>query len=417
MAASPWQDDLHFMASEMEKTHKNLYHAISRQRFLEMISALDAKIPSLNREQTIVEMMKIAAAVGDGHTNINPARDPKIGFRTLPIALYFFDDGLFVRAARNDLREIVGKRVLRIGRMTPDEAYAHVRPLISRDNEQGVRFWAPFFLVMPEILQATGVIDDMEAVPLTIEGDRTVTLHPAGPFEPFPSDTDTSWTRREGWTDARGSSDALWLRDPAREIRMEVVPGTKTLYVQINKIDAALQTFAGALRDRIARGDVDKLVLDLRLNRGGHGDYNVFLVRAIIQSMAIDRPQKFFCVIGRSTFSAAQDLADQLDKYTNVTFVGEPSGSKGITYGDSQKITLPNSGITVRVSKYYWQHWAPWDTRDALTPKTVAPLTFDEYRRGVDPALDAITNSPRPTSSACISPARLCPDRGRSLTP
>jgi hypothetical protein len=391
MAASPWQDDLRFMASEMEKTHRNLYHSISSVDFAAMVARLDAAIPSLTREQTIVEMMKIAAAVGDGHTNINPARDPKIGFRTLPIALYFFNDGLFVRAARADLREVVGARVLRVGRLPADEAYARVRPLIARDNEQGLRYWAPFFLVMPEILQATGIVDDAENVTVTLEGDRTITLHPSGPFEPLPSDTDTSWIRPDGWIDARGTSDPLWLRDPLRETRMEMLP-QKTLYAQINKIDAGLQTFATDLRNRIAKGDVDKLVIDFRLNRGGHGDYNVFLVRAIIQSMVIDKEGHFFCIIGRSTFSAAQDLADQLDTYTNVTFVGEPSGSKGIIYGDSKKITLPQSGITVRVSKYYWQHWAPWDTRDALMPKVAAPMTFDAYQRGADPALEKIAD-------------------------
>lgn len=34
----------------------------------------------------IVEMAKIVAAVGDGHTNIYPTRDAKIGFHTLPLA-------------------------------------------------------------------------------------------------------------------------------------------------------------------------------------------------------------------------------------------------------------------------------------------------------------------------------------------
>src|SRR6185503_357086 len=103
----------------------------------------------------------------------------------------------------------------------------------------------------------------------------------------------------------------------------------KTLYAQINKIDAGLPPFATKIRDRIAQGGVDKLVIDLRLNRGGHGDFNVSLVRAVIQSTTIDQPGHFFCISGRSTFSAAQFLIDDFANYTNVTFAGEPSGSKG----------------------------------------------------------------------------------------
>ena len=64
-----------------------------------MVAALDAKIPSLERHEVIVEMARIVAAVGDGHTNIYPTRDPKIGFHTLPVAFTFFGDELYVRAA------------------------------------------------------------------------------------------------------------------------------------------------------------------------------------------------------------------------------------------------------------------------------------------------------------------------------
>src|SRR5262249_31015482 len=61
--------------------------------------------------------------------------------------------------------------------------------------------------------------------------------------------------------------------------------------------------------------------------------------------------------------SSAEITFSHVERYTNTLFVGEPSGSKGNTYGDSRQITLPNSGITVRVSIYYWQDWYPWDER------------------------------------------------------
>jgi len=393
-----WREDLHFMAREMERLHKNLYHDISREEFSTRVAALNDQIPSLSRHQIIVEMAKIAAAVGDGHTNLAPTRDPKIGFRILPIALYFFEDGLFIRAAHNSQSGLLGARVLRIGKAGVADAYATVKTMISRDNEQGVLYWAPQFLVMPEVLHALGLVDDLESVRLTIEQDgkrRDVTLHPLGLAEMMPPDTDMTWSRREGWIDARGESDPLWLADAKSSARMQLLPGTRTLYVQLNQISDQLPQFADAMRRKIAADGVDRLILDLRLNRGGHGDFNVALVRAIIQSEKIDQPGRFFCIIGRATFSAAQSLIDQLERDTNVTFVGEPSGSKGNAFGDSRKITLPNSGITVRASIYYWQEWFPEDKREATAPKIAALLTFDAYRNNIDPALRALaTNSP-----------------------
>ncbi len=400
--ASRWRDDLHFMAREMERTHKNLYHSISREDFAARVAALDARIPSLQRHEMIVEMAKIVAAVGDGHTNISPARDPKIGFRILPIALYFFEDDLFIRAAHESERNLVGARVLAIGHVSVKDAYAAVKTMISADNEQGVRYWTPQYLVMPEILHALRLVDAMETIPLTIEQggvQRSVTVHPLGPAEMMPSDTDMTWSRRAGWIDARGDRDPLWLADAKTPARMQVLPGTKTLYVQLNQIGDDLKTFSETMRQTIESEGIDRLVLDLRLNRGGHGDFNVYMVRAIIQSQRIDQRGHLFCIIGRGTFSAAQSLADQLEKYTNVTFAGEPSGSKGNAFGDSRKIMLPNSGLTVRASIFYWQEWFPLDPREAIVPKIAAPLTFDAYRQGIDPAL-AVILSARPPSSA-----------------
>ena len=106
--AQAWREDLRFMAQAMGKTHKNLYHAVSREAFAAMVAALDAKIPTLARHEVIVEMAKIVAAVGDGHTNIYPTRDSKIGFHTLPVSFTFFDGDLYIRAAHESHRELAG---------------------------------------------------------------------------------------------------------------------------------------------------------------------------------------------------------------------------------------------------------------------------------------------------------------------
>ena len=98
------------MAAEMAKRHKNLYHSVSKERFEGAVAVLDERIPSLARHQVIVEMARIAALVGDGHTNIAPTRDPKIGFRSLPVRFYLFKDGLFIRAARKGEGTLAGTR-------------------------------------------------------------------------------------------------------------------------------------------------------------------------------------------------------------------------------------------------------------------------------------------------------------------
>lgn len=400
--ARAWRSDLHVMAAEMERTHKNLYHAASREEWAAMVAALDAKIPSLERHQVIVEMARIVAAVADGHTNIYPTRDQKIGFHVLPVVFTFFGEDLYVRAARESERSLVGARVLRIGDRRMADAYASVKTMIGCDNDQGARYWAQYLLAMPEVLHALGITRALDAVPMTVatsHGEESVVLHSFAPAEIMTGDTVTLFDRREGWIDARdrsGRPDPLWLRGSGDAFHFE--HAGNLLYVQINRVgdktDETLAHFAQRVHDEIAATKPEKVAIDLRLNRGGDGTLIVPVVRAIIQSESIDRKGRLFAIIGPATFSAAQMFVDALEKYTNVTFVGEPTGSKGNAYGDSRKIVLPNSGITVRASIYYWQDWHPMDRRVATIPQIPAPLTFDAYSRNVDPALEAIERAP-----------------------
>jgi hypothetical protein len=135
----------------------------------------------------------------------------------------------------------------------------------------------------------------------------------------------------------------------------------------------------------------ERFVLDLRLNSGGNGDFNRDVVRALVKSR-FDEKGRLFVITGRRTFSAAQMLISDLDRWTQPIFVGEPSSSRGNHYGDSKKLVMPNSKITMRVSTLWWQYWDPRDQRPWIKPEIEAPLTVEAYREGRDPALQAIAD-------------------------
>lgn len=413
--AGKWREDLRYMAEEMPKYHYNLFHTLRREEFEGAVRRLHERIPQLARHQIIIEMARIVAMVGDGHTNISPTRDPKIGFRSLPVKLYLFKDGLFIRAAQREQAEMVGARVLKIGNATVEEAFARAREIIGHDNEMDIKFFAPHLLVMPEVLDALGLVENMEAVTFTVEQNgkrRDVVLRPAGAADMIPPDTDTTWMPKPGWVDMRDEATAatpLWLKDPANKFWFEHLKESRTLYVQINQVtNKDTETLADFTRRLFAfakANAVEKLVFDLRLNRGGNGTLLRPLEIGLIKS-PLDRPGSLFTIMGRSTWSAAQFLLNRLEKYTNTLFVGEPSGSKGNIYGDSRRITLPNSGITVRVSVYYWQEWEPWDTRLWTAPHLTTELTSADYRANSDPALKAILNyAPRERLSDILNKA------------
>jgi tetratricopeptide (TPR) repeat protein len=420
-----WREDLAYMAREMARRHRNLYHTVSRERFNQAVAALDRRIPALERHEIIVELARIVALVGDGHTNIAPTRDSAIGFRTLPVKLYFFKDGLFIRAADREHAELAGARVVRIGRASPEEAYRRVRELIGQDNEMDVKFFAPFWLGMPEILHALRLSNHPDSATFVVEREgrrSTWQLGPRGPTPLMPSDTDVSWWPDSDWVDMRSSRQPtpLWLRrDPQDQYWFEYLPDARLVYLQFNKVgnkpEESVEDFSRRLLAFLDAADVSRVAVDLRLNRGGDGNLNRSLLLSLIKARKLDRPGSLFTLIGRSTFSAAQFLVNQLERYTNAVFVGEPSGGKANSYGDSRKIVLPHSGITVRVSTLWWQE-DPRDPREWKAPDIAAELSSSEYRDNVDPALQAVLNyRPEPSVDQQMAEALKMGNRAEAL--
>jgi hypothetical protein len=392
-----WREDLAFLRTEMPAHHANLFHDMTRAQFDSALSSINARLPIMARQQVIVELQKLDAMVGDGHSSVGPWRDSVIAFHTLPIALYWFDEGIIVRAADSAHESLIGGRIVAINGMPVDSAIARIRPLISHDNEMGVRAFTPFFMVMPEILQATGIVPDMQRIPLTIESDgkpRTVTLAPVGLFPMLTGDTDLSWVRRAGWVDARDRAPTpLWLSDPTNIYWYRYLPDGRALYCQINTIQQKPADSLGTFMARaIAAADLagaEKFVLDLRLNGGGNGDFNKRIMLPLIKSK-YDVPGHLYVLTGRRTWSAAQMLVTELMKYTTAIFVGEPTASHGNHYGDSYRIVMPNSGVTVRVATLWHQYLDSRDKRLMIEPQIKAPLTFADYVAGRDPVLLAI---------------------------
>jgi hypothetical protein len=391
-----WYEDLDVLAHEMPAVHANLSHTLSSQQFDDAIADIRRRLPTLARHQVIVELMRLAAAIGDGHTSVSPWRDPA-GFHTLPVSLYRFADGYYVRAATSDQAALLGTRVTQIGGVPIDSAEQLVAPLIGRDNDMGVSMYAPIVLVMPEVLHAVGLCDDVRRADLTVQADgrpRTVTLCSAEPF-PLLSASDpaaTLWGPRDGWVDLRDSAATPpWLSRLTESSWFSYLPDGELLYCQLNAIEERGEGFDAFFARALAAADSQgarRFVLDLRHNGGGDGDKNPAVVRPLLRSR-FDEHGRLFVITGRRTFSAAQMLICELERWTFPIFVGEPSASRGNHYGDSEQVVLPNQRITVRVSTLWWQ-WDPRETRQWIDVALPAPLTVDAYRAGRDPALEAI---------------------------
>jgi Tetratricopeptide repeat len=398
--AAKWRADLKFLAEQLPRTHKNAFHSVSREKFAAAVADLDRQIPSMQRHQVVVGIFKLVALIGDGHTHINPFQ-PAVKFRTYPVNLYSFSDGIFVRSADPKYAALVGGKLLRIGNASAEEAYRKVSDVVFKDNDMGVRGAAPILMMIPEILHANTIVSDMEAAPIIVEKDGkqvTATLAPAAiPHQQF-----HIWPTVDGWPDMRSSgTPPLWLRHTEDFFWYEYLPDSRTLYVQYNAVANKPHETVASFFDHVFKfadaNPVDRMVLDLRLNGGGNNFLNMPIIHDLIRSDKINQRGKLFVVLGRQTFSAAQNCVNELEIHTNAIFVGEPTAANPNHYGDAATIQLPNSGIRVQASTLWWQDVDPRDTRPWTPPYLNVELSSADYRNNIDPVLAMVmkyTNEP-----------------------
>lgn len=134
----------------------------------------------------------------------------------------------------------------------------------------------------------------------------------------------------------------------------------------------------------------------MRWNNGGNTVLGQPLLLGLIANKKVNQRGKLFVIIGRRTYSAAQNMATYFERYANATFVGEPTGSSPNFVGEEVPVTLPYSKVMANVSHLFWQSSWPHDQRIWLAPHVYVPPTFKDFRAGRDAALEAILEPPPP---------------------
>lgn len=393
-----WRYDLALLGREIKRVG---YAPLLRQNEIEInvaVQRLHDSIPKLTDMQIIVEMMKLLRKVGDGHTGLYPYTRPEFQ-QALPVQFYLFKEGLFIIAADPKHKDLLGAEVLRIQDQSIDKMISALDSLISRDNENAIwtRQRAPYMMRHLPLLKALGLISGHEEVPLTIRGldgqTRTVNLL-----------ADTSqpniWNIRPHpatWISLPQTLTApipLYLKNMAPPYWFEHLPQSKLVYAQFNSIrndpNESFAQFSNRLLKFVNETDVEGLVIDLRWNNGGNTALAPSLIHGLLRSEKINRRGRLFVIVGRRTFSAAQNTATFIERHTNAIFVGEPTGSSPNFIGEEEFFTLPHSRLQANVSELYWQSSWPGDRRTWIAPMIYAPPTFEAYRMNRDPALEAI---------------------------
>ncbi len=410
LTADAWREDLQELDRRIRDTHPRPFLYVSEADYAAAVAELDRDIGSLNDAAVIVRLAEIVNLISDGHTRLAfPRQFPELGlefghssnadvadkrleFGSLPIALTILEDGVFVTAADAAHADMIGARVLSIGGLTADEARDRTASFAFAENDGARDLKAGDRLVLPDVLDFIGVERRDGGFDIRIS-------KPDGAAE---SRWISPMSDIQGWTTFvdRFESAPRHLREGQPAYWSE--SDADVVYVRIDEItNDAERPLAAFMHDAVvdAESRDAKLVIDVRRNTGGSGDYNRAILLAILQSDEINAYGRLFVLTGPMTFSAAQFLVNDLQTYTRALFAGAPTGARPDHFGDSKKGQLPNSGLTLRVSQFHWSGNVFDDPRDATNPHVPAPMGGAALFGGDDPPFAAAAGFDGPSTA------------------
>ncbi|UCE03329.1 MAG: tetratricopeptide repeat protein [Candidatus Latescibacterota bacterium] len=399
-----WQSDVRFLADAIRERHPHPFHAVNRETFAAAAERLEARIPELDYPEILAELSRLVAMLGEGDGHSRVRFNPRFISGQYPLRYAFFAEGLLIRSARPDHAALVGKRVTAIGEVPVEDAVARLAEIVPGDNDFNRRLRMLSYLLMPEILQGLDLADADGDVAIQVvdgRGKRSrATLEPMEWPEGFRYTIgNLSWEpvrlgAPEDWVDMRTAELPRALQRLQEWYWMEPLDGGSALYVQLNAIGnqeghKSMGEFFARVFDAADEEHVERLILDVRWNGGGNNFFNRSVVHGLIRSDKLNQRGRTYVLIGRTTFSAAQNLITKLDHETEAVFVGEPSGGKPNHYGDARRVTLPESGLDVSISTLYWQDGGPFDRRAWVPPDIAVDITANDWVTGRDPVLEA----------------------------
>jgi hypothetical protein len=285
-----------------------------------------------------------------------------VSFNRVPLDVWLFSDGLWIVAADSGLGRLVGQRIVSVGGVPVAEALRRLEPYISRDNPMGIAVLGTFYLTIPSFTDAVDLGGKDGAISYeleTREGQRHITRLEA------PA---TGFRAPSFKLSAVAGSTLLWMRHPDVSQWLEVLPEKHAVYSHHRRPTPDRRSAAQQRRQQWT------------------------------QSPAGPRVDRIRCCTGPSALDPhraddvfrAQNFLNNVERWTNATIVGEPSGSKPNFAGEDTELLLPYSGLRGSISTRWWQDAGPLDRRQWIAPNWSIPVRSSDYFANRDPVLDAV---------------------------
>ena len=409
VCAEQFHEGVQLLYDKMLERSPDPFLTFPRERFESEVERMLAREEPISEGEMFIELSRFIGMMRGGHSWIFLDRDTALFSRAVPLRVAEFSDGLFVRAAAPNHRDLVGGRILAINGVPIETAWPRIKDAVG-EGPQIARERALVYTLMPDYLRALGMGDDA-AISFTLkltDGRRETRRIEAEQWPHYDElySAALGFGTPEGWIVPEDARNAAWFRRHQDAFWYEYQPDSSTVYAQFNAATTDPDNPWNAERDalrpmlveifaRVAEPDVDRLVIDLRNNRGGNSALWQPIVHHIIRSDKLQEPGRLFVIIGHATGSAAVAWAAQIEGNSRAVFVGEPTADRPNFHNDPDgprraRFDVPKTALNFFVANQVEQWSSSDDHRAAIYPDIPVMLSWNEFATGHDPVMEAI---------------------------
>ncbi len=386
-----WRADLRYFERLCRLAHPNAFTVADEEEWNEDLNRLEQTIDSSSDLQLTIELMRLMAKLGDGHSAILPPIEGEGAWHLLPFVPFRASDGWYVVGAPRGLSDLVGARILQADGRPWDELVQFASELIGRDNGITARWLAGVALQFAEIYAYHAGSADVGPVTLQLalpDGRLVERALDPGPVQRNP---EARWIP-QGWVSLCEDS-PLWIERVAEPFHFRALaPGI--VYGQMNQTldspSSSLAQYGRRLREFFQQKEGEVLILDLRWNNGGNAYHAEGFIAELLRAPELQEAGALRVLLGPRTFSASGYVLGMLEKHFQPLFVGWPSGCRPVGWGSERPFRLHYSGLQGSVS---WELRVDGrsvaDRRPFFVPDRVVWPSGEDLRRGRDPVLEA----------------------------
>ncbi|MBT8229457.1 MAG: hypothetical protein KJO50_04305 [Bacteroidia bacterium] len=390
MTAELWAEDIDYVNKKINKEFDSFDPSI-KDVFSKNAEGLKSELPQLSNEEIAIKMGWLLASLKDGHTEMNVLQSGA-NLDRLPVALYFFEDGLYIFAAHESYQDLIGMRVMKMGTLAISDSIERLKSVMTYDNDYEILHAGPRFLVVPDILKYLGAIESTSEATLTLVDNSGQEIEKKVQSVTQNTYGDGPW---KTYNDLNGISPLLRDKNNDRNYWYEYLKDQNTIYLCLNRMNnqkgqASIKKTVSKLFEDIDQIKPQKLVIDIRRNTGGNYNLSRPLIEEIKDRNWLNQDGKIFVLNGRTTFSAAMVTSIFLKRETAAILVGEPSRGHPNKCDNNEYMTLPNSGLSIEYTTKVEKHWPELGDATFVPIDVEIPHRFSDYKDGKDGTLEYV---------------------------